>query len=614
MKRNSSYIRYVGQESPNLVFHDGGLRPAVGTWNIQVMRANRTHPGEADGVGNTYNHAPNLTYWNHQFYLAYLSNPVSEHTGPGQTFLCTSKDALSWSRPQTLFPPYALDLSLDNGPHADLFEDGNAYACMHQRMNFYIAPDSRLIAVGYYGLSPEVATMPGMGYGIGRVVREMYPDGSFGPIYFAIYNTTCGYNRDTCTYPFYQDSPDAGFVKAVDNMLSDKLTCLQFWEENRDYPDDDLFAIRGAGEAFNYYKLPDGRLVGLWKKSRVSISEDDGKTWAPVQLSPSLVMSGGKVWGERTEDGKYALCYNPNTDSTHRWPLAVVTSDDGIEFKDMLYIHGEVPMQRFWGFWRDNGPNYMRGLEAGAVSPDGAMYLTYSVNKEDIWVSRVPVSITDTVDEHVKDHFDDLQPRSFVPGWNVYSGAWSRVSLETIRHPGQPDTNALRLRSKDPYDYAVATRVFPRSERVRIHTAILARQNYFGCMEIDLTDGRGVCIYRVTIDQDRTVKLKHGNGFTPAGIYDGLLDFVWEVDCIQHTVTFTMNGGKPSTWYFYNHADTVERMVFRTGYKRRQPYLEDDREFMPPDDLPDADEPLKQESVYYITQFDTQEIKDDTQC
>ena len=55
------------------------------------------------------------------------------------------------------------------------------------------------------------------------------------------------------------------------------------------------------------------------------------------------------------------------------------------------------------------------------------------------------------------------QPRTFVPGWNVYSGVWSRVSLETIHEPGGPDRNALRLRSKAPYDYACATRVFPES-------------------------------------------------------------------------------------------------------------------------------------------------------
>ena len=263
MKREDGYIRYAGDESPNLVFHDGGLRPAVGTWNVQVVRANRAHPECAEGVGNTYNHAPNITWWQGKFYLAYLSNPVHEHLGAGQTFLCTSPDALHWSKPQVLFPPYPLDLSLDNGPHADLFEEGEAYACMHQRMNFYISKDGRLLALGFYGLSPEVFTMPCVGNGIGRAVREIYADGSFGPIYMALYSTRCGYNRETCRFPYYQDSPDAGFVAAVDELLADNLTVLQWWEENRDYPAEDFFAIRGGGEAFNYYQLPDGRLVGL---------------------------------------------------------------------------------------------------------------------------------------------------------------------------------------------------------------------------------------------------------------------------------------------------------------------------------------------------------------
>ncbi len=605
MNRNDGYIRYIGSEEPNLAFADGGLRPAVGVWNVQVVRANRTHPEYADGVGNTYNHAPNITRWRDQYYLAYLSNPVSEHTGAGQTFLCTSKDCLRWSKPQVLFPPYKLNPDVDNGPHSDLFDPDEAYACMHQRMNFYISPTGRLIALGFYGLAPEVWTMPCVGNGVGRVAREIYGDGTRGPIDFVLSSTRCGYNQETCSYHSSKDSPDAGFVEAVDALLKDKLTTLQWWEENRDYPDPDFFAIRGAGEAFNYYELPDGRLVVLLKKSRVSISEDGGKSWLPVKVSPSLVMSGGKQWGERTSDGKYALLYNPNTDSCHRWPLAITTSDDGIEFDRMLCVHGEVPPQRFWGFWRDCGPNYVRGLEAGAVSHDGALYVAYSVNKEDIWVSRIPIPVTDTVPNHVHDGFSDLTPRSWLSNWNVYSGVWSRVSLEQYRDADTAPINALRLSCKDPYDYAVATRVFPEREKLVIKASVIARQSYFGRLEIDLTDKRGVCVFRVTLDSDRTIKLKHGNAFTLAGTYGGLVEMEWRVDCVSRSVTFVYMD-KSWTWKFFNSARTVERMTFRTG-KKHSPSLEFDPEYNPPRDLPDADEPLKQESRYYITRFETED-------
>ena len=606
MKREDGYIRYVGDQEPDLEKHDGGLRPVVGVWNVQVMRANRTHPDQSDGLGNTYNHAPNITYWRGRFYLAYLTNPISEHTGAGQTILCVSDDALAWSKPQTLFPPYPLDLTLDNGPHGDLFREGDC-ACMHQRMNFFIAPNGRLLAFGFYGLAPEVWTMPCRGYGVGRVVREIHEDGSFGPIYMALYSTQCGYNEKTCIYPHWSQSGDQGFRDAMRAVLDDRLTVLQWWEENRDWPEEDFFAIRGAGEAFNWYPLPDGRIVGLWKKSRVSISGDGGKSWAPVRVSPSLVMSGGKMWGERTGDGRYALLYNPNTDSCHRWPLAVVTGEDGIEFDGMMSVHGEVPPQRFWGFWRDMGPNYMRGLEGGAVSPDGAMYVTYSVNKEDIWVSRIPVPLTDTVTEHGNDDFGAMTPRAFVPGWNAYSGKWAQVSLENVHVPGRTDFHAIRLRSKDPCDYAKAVRVFPESEKVRLTATVLPRQNYFGRLEIDIEDKRGACVLRVIFDSDRTLKLKHGNAFTVYGRYDTDLNrLTMDVDCVARTVTFRNNDGPDETWRFFNSARTVERLVFRTGEKRRRPFLDEDKEYLPPQDVPGADDALCQESVWYITAFGSQ--------
>ena len=46
---------------------------------------------------------------------------------------------------------------------------------MHQRMGFYVAPDGRLLALAFYGQSPNPF---GMG-GVGRVVREAYRDGTY---------------------------------------------------------------------------------------------------------------------------------------------------------------------------------------------------------------------------------------------------------------------------------------------------------------------------------------------------------------------------------------------------------------------------------------------------
>ncbi len=602
------YISYVGTEIPNEDYHHGQLRPAVGARHYQVLRANREQPELADGLGYTYNHAPNIVYWRGTYYFHYLANPVSEHLGAGVTLLAASADGMHWSRPTVLFPPYQLDLALDNGPHQDLFDEP-AWACMHQRMGFYIAPDGRLLTLGYYGLSPEVAVMPGKGNGIGRVVREIYPDGSFGPIYFVLYNVSCGYHAGNTAYPCYQASPDAGFIAACDALLADKLAVLQWWEENRDNPDPDFFSIRGAGEAFNHYTLPDGTIVGLWKHANVSLSHDGGHSWDPVRKCCSLVMSGGKIWGQRTSDGRYALAYNPVTDSTHRWPLAVTTSDDGVHFRTMLCAAGEVPPQRYWGFWRDFGLHYIRGLECGTAAPDGSLTLAYSVNKEDMWFTQIPVPIRSTVAGHVHDDFTGLTPRGVIPDWNIYSPLWAPVSLERYPLPENPGNLAIRLRCRDPYQYAKAERVFPASRRIRIRTAIQPRQNYFGQLQIDLVDRRGCCIFRVTFADDRTIRLKHGNGFAPACTYGGdwyELDFT--VDCYTKTVNLTINGQKYTGMRFFGNVTTVERIIFRTGAVRTSPAIDYDAEFDTPHDLPDAGIPLKQEAVYYINYLYTEDL------
>ena len=59
---------------------------------------------------------------------------------------------------------------------------------MHQRVGFYVSKSGRLITMGNYGVALDKKDDPNDGNGIGRVVREIKKDGSFGPIYFIYYN------------------------------------------------------------------------------------------------------------------------------------------------------------------------------------------------------------------------------------------------------------------------------------------------------------------------------------------------------------------------------------------------------------------------------------------
>ena len=209
-------LKYLGDDkTANTAFHDGQMRPAVGTLNFQILRANRSYPEKAEGTGWTYNHAPMLAHWNGHFICEYLSTPMGEHCSPGITLITKSPDGTNWDKPQIAFPIYFTSGLSDGGK----LEVTNYH--MHQRMGFYVAPNQKLLIMAHYGGND--------GDGIGRVVREMYKDFTLGPIYFIRLNE---HWKKEVNYPFYNESDDADFVEACESFLSDKIRRIQWWEED----------------------------------------------------------------------------------------------------------------------------------------------------------------------------------------------------------------------------------------------------------------------------------------------------------------------------------------------------------------------------------------------
>ncbi len=67
-------------------------------------------------------------------------------------------------------------------------------------------------------------------------------------------------------------------------------------------------------------------------------------------------------------------------------------------------MHGEVSPMRYGGNYKSAGPQYVRGiLEGNGTPPDGKLWVSYSVNKEDIWVASVPVPVTSEVKENANE-------------------------------------------------------------------------------------------------------------------------------------------------------------------------------------------------------------------
>ncbi|MFF5382949.1 six-hairpin glycosidase [Pedobacter suwonensis] len=583
-------VRYTGKTLVNADYHHGQLTPVVGVHSMQTLRANREHPELAENFGWTYNHAPMLAYWNNRFYVEYLSNKVGESIPPGQTLLQSSKDGYAWTKPDVIFPVYRIPDGTTKEGRTDVAKDLDAV--MHQRMGFYVSTKNIFLVLGFYAISFDAKDDPNDGHGIGRAVREIQADGTYGPIYFIHYNP--GYSEKNTRYPYYTKSKRKAFIEACNELLASKLMTQQ-WNEEADRKDP-LITLQKQYKAFSYYHLPDGRVVGLWKNALTAISTDNGKSWPESAFrAPGFVNSNAKIWGQKTPDGHFATVYNP---SEYRWPLAISTSKNGLDYTDLSLVNGEITPMRYGGNYKSYGPQYVRGIEEGNGKPDdGKVWVTYSMNKEDIWVSGIPVPVITTINTHVNDDFSKMPADKALALWNIYSPLWAPVKVEN---------GNLVLKDRDPFDYAKAERVFLASSKLSTSFSITPKQDNFGLMEIELQDDKGMATVRLTFDTAGVLSAKAGARYKNFLKYKAgeTYNIKLKLNTTNRFYTITVNGKDVLTGLAFQPVANVSRIVFRTGDVRRFPDID-----TPADqiyDLKNAGEAEKKEAVYLIKYLKTE--------
>jgi hypothetical protein len=584
-------VRYTGKTLVNADYHHGQLSPVIGVHNIQTFRANREHPELAENFGWTYNHAPMLAYWNNKFYIEYLSDKVGESIPPGQSLVQSSKDGYTWTKPEVVFPIYRIPDGTTKEGRSDVAKDLDAV--MHQRMGFYVSTKNVLLVLGFYAISFDAKDDPNDGHGIGRAVREIQADGKYGPIYFIHYNP--GYTEKNTKYPLYIKSKSKTFIEACNELLANKLMTQQ-WNEEADRKDP-LITLQKQYKAFSYYHLPDGRVVGLWKNALTAISNDNGKSWPEnASRAPGFVNSNAKIWGQKTSDGNYATVYNP---SEYRWPLAISTSKNGLDYSNLLLVNGEITPMRYGGNYKSYGPQYVRGIEEGNGKPnDGKLWVTYSMNKEDIWVSSIPIPVSDKATQHVDDDFSKVTADKALEAWNIYSPLWAPVKVEN---------GSLILKDKDPFDYAKAERLFPAAKKIITSFSITPKQNDFGLLEIELQDAKGTATVRLTFDTAGTLSAKAGARYKNFMKYEAgkSYDIKLKLDAFTRFYTVSVNGKDVLTSLAFQPVAEVSRIVFRTGDVRRFPDVDTaaDQTY----DLNNAGESTT-EAVYSIKYLKTEEF------
>ena len=118
-----------------------------------------------------------------------------------------------------------------------------------------------------------------------------------------------------------------------------------------------------------------------------SESCDRGVTWTPPVLT-DMPDSRAKQSAGNLPDGTAYLVNAPNADRP-RMPLAVTTSRDGRLFDRSFLLRGADDLQplRFEGRYKRPGYHYPKSVVWGDF-----LYVAYAANKEDVQVTRIPLS------------------------------------------------------------------------------------------------------------------------------------------------------------------------------------------------------------------------------
>ena len=560
---NAKKIHYTGKTLSNPNRHDGGLSPVVGVHNIQILRANREHPSASNGNGWTYNHQPMMAYWNDQFYVHYLCDPKDEHVPPSHTLYQTSPDGYTWSNPQILFPEVKVPEGFQKPNRPE--KAHNLIAIMHQRIGWYVSKSGQLWALGNYGVAFDKKDDPNDGNGLGRVIREVKKDGTLGPIFF-IYRNACYTSQASKTsqpFPFYTKAPK-DVRTACEEILANPRYRMQ-WVEEADR-NDPLIPLHKEYKAYCDYTLPDGQIAALWKHALTSTSADSGLTWAqPVERAKGFVNSNAKIWGQRLSDGSYATVYNP---SEYRWPLAISLSKDGYEYTTLNLVQGEVPPMRYGGNYKSYGPQYVRGIQEGNGMPkDSDLWVTYSMNKEDMWVAHIPVPVQTEAHYHANGTEFTVGMISDLVTWNIHSPVYAPVLL---------NDGWLTLSDSDPFDYARVERKIPATKELKVRFDLKANQNHHGLLQIEFLDAKGTACSRIELTDEGIMRCKGGARYGSLGKYEANTIYHFEVvlSVSRRVAEVYINGKKAGQRMFFAPVESIERIMFRTGSERRFPDID----------------------------------------
>lgn len=99
------------------------------------------------------------------------------------------------------------------------------------------------------------------------------------------------------------------------------------------------------------------------------------------------------------------------------------------------------------------GPQYFGGIiEVTGNPPGDDARVVHIMNKEDIWISKIRVPITGSVEEEVNQDCEELDNIGDLDLCNIFNTQWTPSSI--LNDPFDNKNKCLELKDDDPCDYA----------------------------------------------------------------------------------------------------------------------------------------------------------------
>lgn len=368
--------------------------PVVPMWNTQTAQGDiRTGAGfpllheaqhtsvwqPANKEEGAYNHYACLIHFNGKFY-AMWGNHIHGEDAPGQRVLYAESETWGeWSEPKELFPA--------PGPVKPRNESG-----IHLKPDRWAISEGKLFAITYVH-----------GAGVYPIARELQSTGEMSAAF------SLDPVNPSQALPVFMDNSTNETLRALysDNLKNwySENNQISWWAStswgvNRK-------AVDGSSliESF-MYKANDGTSVLMLRNwgtpsnpvhnNRIYVSFDDGTGDGWNMLYPTDIPdSPTRTQAIKTEEGRTLLVGSQNVSYfdqalyLDRDPLTISISEDGYSFDKIFTLRTDSPKSfRIPGISGRN-PGY---AYTSSIIHEGSLYTLYSIGKEDMGISRVPLN------------------------------------------------------------------------------------------------------------------------------------------------------------------------------------------------------------------------------